>query len=447
MLNKKIGLVSLGCPKNLVDSELMLGALKACGYEIIAESEDAQIIIVNTCGFIESAKQESINTIIEMAAFKERSCELLIVTGCLAQRYKQAILDEIPEVDAVLGTGSYSEITSVISKAYEGKHPAIYGELKSTDYLEGERVLSTGKGYAYLKIAEGCDNCCTYCVIPSLRGRFRSRKKEEILKEAAKLAASGVKELILVAQDTTRYGLDIYNEKRLVELIQMLSKLEGIEWLRLLYCYPEDIDEPLIHEIIHNDKICKYIDIPVQHASDSILQRMGRRGSSSDVNNLLDMLRRRIPGLVLRTSLIVGFPGETEEDFNMICTFVKKYRFDRLGVFMYSKEDGTPAAKMQYQIPAKVKKMRYGKLMRLQRQISSEMNFERLGKTYNVLVEGIAEDGVFYFGRSYAEAPDIDGLIYFTSNRLLEMGQIVTVEILNGGQYDITGEVKNESAQ
>lgn len=444
-MNKKIGLISLGCPKNLVDSELMLGTLKGCGYEIVTNSEEAQIIIVNTCGFIESAKQESINTIIEMAAFKERTCELLIITGCLAQRYRQLIQDEIPEVDAILGTGSYSEIASVITKAYEGNHPALYGELEGTGYLEGDRVLSTGKGYAYLKIAEGCDNCCTYCVIPSLRGRFRSRKKEEILQEATKLAASGVKELILVAQDTTRYGIDIYQKKQLVELLQMLSKLDGIEWLRLLYCYPEEIDEPLIREIVLNNKICKYLDIPIQHTSDSVLKRMGRRGNSSDMNKLLDELRRRIPGLVLRTSLIVGFPGETEEDYNILGAFVAKYRFDRLGVFMYSKEDGTPAAQMQHQLPTKTKKLRYGKLMKLQRQISTEMNSDRLGKTYKVLVEGIAEDGLFYFGRSYAEAPDIDGLIYFTSREPLVMGQMVQVEILNSGQYDITGEVKYES--
>lgn len=446
-MNKKIGLVSLGCPKNLVDSELMLGALKGCGYEIVANSEEAQIIIVNTCGFIESAKQESINTIIEMATFKEQNCELLIVTGCLAQRYRQMILDEIPEVDAVLGTGSYSEIASVINKAYEGSHPALYGELEGTGYLEGERVLSTGKGYAYLKIAEGCDNCCTYCIIPSLRGHFRSRKLEDILQEAKKLVASGVKELILIAQDTTRYGLDIYGKKQLVELIQSISKLDGIEWIRLLYCYPEEIDEPLINELVNNDKLCKYLDIPIQHASDSVLKRMARRGTSMDVSKLLDELRRKIPGLVLRTTLIVGFPGETEDDFKMLGDFVKKYRFDRLGVFMYSKEEDTPAAQMEHQIPAKIKKSRHGKLMRLQRQISDEINSDRLGKHYMVLVEGVAEDGIFYFGRSYAEAPDIDGLIYFTSSEPLEINQMVNVKILNGGQYDLIGEVKNEFTQ
>jgi ribosomal protein S12 methylthiotransferase len=446
-LNRKIGLVSLGCPKNLVDSELMLGALKGHGYEIVVETREAQIIIVNTCGFIESAKQESINTIIEMAAYKEQSCELLIVTGCLAQRYKQTILEEIPEVDAVLGTGSYSKITSIINEAYKGQHPSIYGELDGTDYFEGERILSTGRGFAYLKIAEGCDNCCTYCVIPSLRGKFRSRKKEEILKEAAKLAASGVREVILVAQDTTRYGLDIYGEKKLVELIRGLSCMDGIGWIRLLYCYPEEIDNLLIEEIANNDKVCKYLDIPIQHASDSILKRMARRGSSKEVEMLLEELRNRINGLIIRTSLIVGFPGETEEDFNKLTAFIEKYKFDRLGVFMYSKEDGTPAALMKDQIPAGIKKSRHSRLMSLQQQISSKSNSSRLGKEYKVLVEGVAEDGIFYFGRSYAEAPDIDGLVYFTSVEPLETGMMVTVKILNSDQYDLTGEVKNESAQ
>jgi ribosomal protein S12 methylthiotransferase len=446
-LSKKIGLVSLGCPKNLVDSELMLGALKGCGYEIVADSSEARIIIVNTCGFIESAKQESINAIIEMAAYKKQNCELLIVTGCLAQRYKQMILDEIPEVDAVLGTGSYSEIASVINKAYEGCHPAIYGSLDAIDYLEGERVLSTGKGFAYLKIAEGCDNCCTYCIIPSLRGRFRSRKKEEILREASKLAAAGVKELVLVAQDTTRYGTDLYGERQLVELVRELSEIGGIEWIRLLYCYPEEIDDRLAEEIATNEKVCKYLDIPIQHISDPVLKKMARRGNGRDIEKLLEELRRRIPALVLRTSLIVGFPGETEEDFEKLASFVGKVGFDRLGVFMYSKEEDTPAALMKDQVPVRLKRSRHARLMKLQQKISAEKNSNRLHKEYKVLVEGVAEDGIFYYGRSYAEAPEIDGLIYFTSAEPLETGSMVTVEILNSDQYDLTGEVKNESAQ
>jgi len=446
-LNKKIGLVSLGCPKNLVDSELMLGLLKSTGCEIVSDCNEAQIIIVNTCGFIEAAKQESINTIIEMAAYKEKNCELLIVAGCLAERYRQMILDEIPEVDAVLGTGSYSQIAEVINKAYEDSHTAIYAPLEGTEYLEGERILSTGKGYAYLKIAEGCDNCCTYCIIPSLRGRYRSRKIENIIKETEGIAKSGVKEIILVAQDTTRYGLDLYGEKKLVQLIKEISKVEGIEWIRLLYCYPEEIDQQLIDEIANNEKVCKYLDIPIQHASDNVLKRMGRRGSAHDIKELIAKLRSQIKGLIIRTTLIVGFPGENENDFEILTGFIRENRFDRLGIFMYSREEGTPAGKMQNQVPAAVKKARYNKLMQLQSKISEQLNHERLGKDYLCLVEGVAEDGIFYYGRSYGEAPDIDGKIYFTSPEPLETGQMVNVRILDSDQYDLTGEVRDEFTQ
>ncbi|HEX2944551.1 MAG TPA: 30S ribosomal protein S12 methylthiotransferase RimO [Clostridia bacterium] len=444
---KKIGMVSLGCPKNLVDSELMLGILKNEGFEIINDSEQANVIIVNTCGFIESAKQESINSILEMASLKNRNCELLIVTGCLAQRYRQMILDQIPEVDAVLGTGSYAEIATVIRDAYKGSKESFYGELNGTSYLDGERIVSTGKGYAYLKIAEGCDNRCTYCVIPSLRGPFRSRSREAILKEAEILAESGIKELIVVAQDTTRYGTDIYGRRSLAELLRSLGKIGDIERIRLLYCYPEEIDDELVNEIADNEKVCKYLDIPIQHISDNVLKRMGRRGNSADIKALLEKLRKRIQGITLRTSLIVGFPGETEEDFDELADFIQKYTFDRLGIFMYSKEEGTPASKMKQQIPATVKKDRYKKLMQLQNLISKELNSERLGKTYKVLVEGVAEDGIFYYGRSCAEAPDIDGLIYFTSSEPLEINEFVNVEILEAGEYDLTGEVKHESAK
>ncbi len=446
-MKKKIGIVSLGCPKNLVDSELMLGILKNDGFEIVNDKDQANVIIVNTCGFIESAKQESINTILEMASLKKQNCELLIATGCLAQRYRQMIIDEIPEVDAVLGTGSYSEIALVIKDAYGGKKMSFYGELDGTAYLDGERIISTGKGYAYLKIAEGCDNRCTYCVIPSLRGPFRSRKKEVIIKEAEALVKSGVKELIVVAQDTTRYGTDIYGKRALTELLKSLGKIDGMERIRLLYCYPEEIDDELIDEIAQNDKICKYLDIPIQHISDSVLKRMARRGSSAEIKGLMEKLQQRIPEIILRTSLIVGFPGETEEDFEELADFILKYRFDRLGIFMYSREEGTPAAKMKQQVPSAVKKARYKKLMQLQNRISSELNSKRLGKTYKVLVEGVADDGIFYFGRSCAEAPDIDGLIYFTSSEPLEINDFVEVEILEAGEYDITGEVSHESAK
>lgn len=445
-LNKKIGIVSLGCPKNLVDSELMLGILKDEGFELTNDLNAANVIIVNTCGFIESAQQESINTIIEMAALKDKNCEVLIVTGCLAQRHREEIIKEIPEVDAVLGTGSYDAIASAIRQAYEEKKVQIYETLADTSYMDMERVVSTG-GYAYLKIAEGCDNCCTYCVIPSLRGIYRSRKLESILHEAEKLAASGIKELILVAQDTTRYGIDFYGKKMLVELLRSLSRLNGIEWIRLLYCYPEEIDDELIKEIAQNNKVCKYLDIPIQHASDNILKAMGRRGRRADIEALIEKLRNMIPGIVLRTTLIVGFPGENDDDFDILSDFVRKYRFDRLGIFMYSKEEGTPASRMLHQIPSQTKKKRYDKLMQIQRQISAELNAEQLGKVHRVMVEGVADDGIFYYGRSYAQAPDIDGLIYFTSREELKIYQMVDVEILDSGEYDMTGEVRHESAK
>lgn len=446
-MKKKVGLVSLGCPKNLVDSELMLGLLKNEGFEIVNDSNEAQIIIINTCGFIENAKQESINTIIRMALLKKNKCELLIVTGCLAQLYRREILDEIPEADALIGTGSFSEIVPAIRLAYGGKRPSFFGEPDGVSFLEGERIISTGKGYAYLKIAEGCNNCCTYCVIPSLRGHYRSRDIGAVLKEAGKLASSGIKELIIVAQDTTRYGMDIYGRKSLVELLREISKMEGIEWIRLLYCYPDQIDDDLIAEIAGNDKIVKYLDIPIQHASDNILKRMGRRGSSAEIGDLLDTLRSSIPGIVLRTTLLVGFPGETKEDFKILLGFVRKYKFDRLGIFMYSREEGTPAYGMPQRVPAKIKKYRYGRLMKVQQQISAGLNAGRIGKVVKVLVEGVAEDGIFYYGRSYAEAPGIDGLVYFTSRKPLTICQMINVRILDSEEYDLIGEAEYESSQ
>ncbi|MGE5614221.1 MAG: 30S ribosomal protein S12 methylthiotransferase RimO [Bacillota bacterium] len=446
-MKKKVALVSLGCPKNLVDSELMLGTLKGEGFEIVSNSGEAQIIVINTCGFIESAKQESINTIIRMAMHKKNKCELLIVTGCLAQKYRQEILDEIPEVDAVIGTGSLGEIVPAIKQAYEGERPSLCGRLDGVTFLNGERIISTGKGYAYLKIAEGCDNCCTYCVIPSLRGRYRSREMGAVLKEAEKLASSGIKELILVAQDTTRYGLDIYGRKSLVELLREISKIEGIEWIRLLYCYPDEIDDRLIAEIAGNDKILKYLDIPIQHASDNVLKKMGRRGNSAEITELLDKLRSSVPGIVLRTTLLVGFPGETEKDFEILLEFVRKYKFDRLGIFMYSREEGTPSFDMPMQVPEKIKKYRYNMLMKLQRKISAELNAGRIGKVEKVLVEGVAEDGIFYYGRSYAEAPEIDGLVYFTSSKPLNICQMAKVKILCSEEYDLIGEAENESSE
>ncbi len=443
-MDKKIGIVSLGCPKNLVDSEIMLGMLKHADYEIVNHKENAEVLIVNTCGFIESAQQESINTILEMAEEKKRSCEILIVTGCMAERYKEKILDLIPEVDAVLGTGNYKEIADVINRAYHGEKVVAYGKLSETDYLDEERIISSSRHSVYLKISEGCDNRCTYCIIPYLRGAYRSRKIEALVKEAATLAANGAREIILVAQDTTRYGIDIYGKKMLPELIREISKIESVEWIRLLYCYPEEINDELIHEVATNPKVCKYMDIPVQHASDRILKLMGRRGTRDDIQNALSKLREMVPDIVLRTSLIVGFPGETPEDFQELTDFVKDFKFDRLGVFTYSKEEGTPAAKMKGQIRKNIKIERQKTILELQNSISTEINSKRIGKVYKAIVDGIADDGIFYYGRTFAEAPEIDGTVYFTSPEPLDMGSFVMIKILNSEDYDLIGEVINE---
>ncbi len=443
-MNKKIGVVSLGCPKNLVDSEIMLGLLSKSDYEIVNDKGLANILIVNTCGFIESAQQESINTILEMAEEKKKNCEILIVTGCMAERYKELILEQIPEVDAVLGTGNYEEIAETINKAYNGEKTVSYGKLEDVDYLNIERIISSSKQSVYLKISEGCDNKCTYCIIPYLRGKYRSRKMDDLIYEAELLAKNGAKELILVAQDTTRYGIDIYGRKMLPELIQKLSKISGVEWIRLLYCYPEEIDEQLIQEIASNPKVCKYIDIPIQHASDKILKLMGRRGNISEIRTALYKLRENVKDIVIRTTLIVGFPGETDEDFEQLINFVDEFKFDRLGVFTYSKEKGTPAAKMKNQINQKLKIKRQKAVMDLQNSISQDINSNRTGKIYKAIVDGIADDGIFYYGRTYAEAPEIDGLIYFTSSEPLTLGNFVDVRILNAEEYDLIGEVINE---
>lgn len=452
-MKKKIGIVSLGCPKNLVDSEIMLGILKKKDYEITSDESDANIILVNTCGFIEPAIEESINSILEMVRYKQHKCRLLIVTGCLAERYKDMIIKEIPEVDAVIGTRGYGHIAEVIEKLYEAqevisKDKRLFFDYENgVEYLNGERVLSANKGYAYLKIAEGCNNCCTYCIIPSLRGPYISRQMEDIVEEARQLAKQGVKEIILVAQDVTRYGEDLYKQKKLVELIREIGKIRELEWIRLLYCYPEEIDENLIAEMASNPKIVKYLDMPIQHASDKILKSMGRRGTLEKLEMLLANIKNRIPDVVIRTTLIVGFPGEDDKDFRILYGFVKKHQFDRLGVFPYSKEEGTPAYDMKPQIKRSVKESRLSDIMQLQKEIVIEKNNARLNKIYTVLVEGVAEDGLFYMGRSYGEAPDIDSLIYFTSREPLEFGSFVEVKILNVDDYDLIGEVINESSK
>jgi len=445
-LKQKIGLVSLGCPKNLVDSEIMLGILRDAGYELTEKHETADVIIVNTCAFIGDAKEEAVMTVLEAARYKEEgNLKLLVVTGCLAERYKADIYKEIPEVDVVVGTGSIDQIPSIIGKrlAEGSTEKTVYANTPNTvDYLELTRLVTDGKPYGYLKIAEGCSNRCTYCIIPSLRGDYRSRTIENIIKEAKLLAQRGKKEIILIAQDVTRYGTDIYKEKKLVELVREISRIEEVERIRLLYCYPELIDDCLIAEMKNNPKLCKYMDIPLQHISDKMLKAMGRRGSKSYIYSLLAKIREEIPDVVLRTSLITGFPGETEEDFAELYEFVKEGYFQHLGVFAYSKEEGTPAYRMKGHLPKKVKIERRNKLMELQMANVEKYNSSRLGRIYDTIVDGIAEDGIFYVGRTYAEAPDIDSVIYFTSVEPLEIGMTVPVKILCPDGYDLVGEVQ-----
>ncbi|MBN2401569.1 MAG: 30S ribosomal protein S12 methylthiotransferase RimO [Spirochaetes bacterium] len=425
----KVGLISLGCPKNLVDSEIMLGILNEAAFEITNDKAQADILIVNTCGFIDSAKKESIDAILEMADCKKGKCELLIVAGCLAERYRNQLAKSIPEIDALIGTGGYADIVKVIKEAYSSGKAESFPEQVDISYLNNRRIMSSDKGYAYLKIAEGCDNRCSYCVIPSLRGRYRSRRIEDIVKEAKILAALGKKEIILVSQDTTRYGIDLYKRQSLVKLIKKLSVIKGIEWIRLLYCYPEGIKDELIEEMKNNEKLCKYLDIPIQHISWKILKAMGRRGTGRDIEELIVKLRREVPEIVLRTSLIVGFPGESEADFKMLYDFVKHTEFDRLGVFTYSQEEGTKAALMKGQIQKRIKNKRYKSITKLQSSINNKKNSKRIGAECTVIIDGLTDDGKFYYGRTYGEAPDIDWLVFFASNKALKTGDIVFADI------------------
>ena len=449
--NINICLISLGCPKNLVDSEIMLGQLQEENFNLIVQPEDAHVIIVNTCGFIDSAKEEAINTILEMAKYKEDKCKSLIVTGCLAQRYPDDIKKDIPEVDFILGVGNYSDIVYAVNSSLGNNDKSnlngevsacsiLCSEIENLDYLNDKRIISTPKTYAYLKIAEGCDNRCTYCVIPYIRGSYISRRKEAVLKEAEFIIGSGYKEIILVAQDTTKYGEDLYGEYLLHELLKDMCNINGDFKIRILYCYPDKITDDLIDIIANNDKICKYIDIPIQHGSDKILKAMGRKSDSGEIKETVNKLRKAIPDIYIRTSLITGFPGETNGDHKNLKSFLTKLRFDRAGVFEYSKQGGTKAAIMDKQVPADIIKKRMNEIMELQRIISKEINEERLGNVYDVIVEGVAQDNIFYFGRTYAEAPDIDGLIYFTAKQELKTGDNVKVKILNADDYDLTGE-------
>lgn len=436
-----IGLVSLGCAKNQTDAEIMLGILKSDGFNITYDPSEADVIIVNTCGFIESAKQESIDAILEMADYKHERCKLLIATGCLAERYSDDMLKELPEVDAIVGTGDYDKIAEVIRDAFKGEKPVICGHKDRTPEERLPRVLSTPPYTAYLKIADGCDNNCTYCAIPMIRGRFRSRKIEDILDEAQSLASSGVKEIILIAQDTTRYGKDLYGEYALDRLLERLTEIDGIEWIRVHYFYPEAITDSLIDTMARHEKICNYIDMPVQHANNDILRRMARRTTQEEMLKKLDKIRAKMPDCVIRTSIIVGFPSETEEQFNDLYEFVKRVRFDRMGVFTYSQEEDTPAADFPDQIDEETKNERLDRLMTLQQGISLELNKSKLGKTLGVIVEGYDEDSFLFYGRSRGDSIDVDGKVYFATEDEVAEGDIINVEILDADEYDLTGKV------
>ena len=444
----KIGVVSLGCPKNLVDSETMLGLIHEDNFEITNDPAEAEIIIVNTCGFIESAKEESINTILQMAEYKKSgSCRYIIVTGCLGQRYADELFNELPEVDAIAGVEVYDEIGSIIKRVMNGERfimlerskPDVIYTSKDT-FLP--RILTTPPYMAYLKIAEGCDNCCSYCAIPSIRGPYRSKPMEQVLKEARALADGGVKELIVVAQDTTRYGEDLPGGKLLLaELLKELNKIESLKWIRVMYCYPNNFTDELIETFATLDKVCKYVDLPLQHASNRLLASMNRYDTKEEVSALLTKLRERIPGIVIRTTFIVGFPGETDEDFEELKEFVEQQRFENAGVFAYSQEEGTVAGAMPNQIPDEIKQNRYHELMALQAQISEELHQDTEDMTLEVLVEGIEEDGSgLHYGRSYREAPDIDGLIFIENPGELAPGDFVKVNILQGFTYESVGE-------
>ena len=437
----KIFFVSLGCDKNLVDSEMMIGILADRGHTIIDDEKDADVVVVNTCCFILDAKQESIDTILQMAELKNTGkLQVLLVTGCLGERYREEIQNEIPQVDAILGTNSFDKIADAIDEVMEGKGQNYFNDIQAVPVHGHRRMVTTGGHYAYLKIAEGCDKHCTYCIIPKIRGNFRSVPMEMLLKEAEKLAEDGVKELILVAQETTVYGKDLYGKKCLPELLTKLAAIEGLQFIRVLYCYPEEITPELIQVIKNEPKICKYLDMPIQHASDNVLKRMGRRTNCEELRTIVTTLRKEIPEICLRTTLITGFPGETQKDFAVLKDFVKEMRFDRLGVFPYSPEEGTGAAKMKQQIPSFIKNMRRNKIMKLQQTIAFEKAAETIGKTVDVLIEGkLPEDGVFV-GRTYKDAPNVDGMIFVSANRELVTGDVVKVKVTDSREYDLIGE-------
>ena len=437
----KVGFISLGCSKNLVDTEVMLKNLYDAGFEITPDETEAEIVVVNTCGFIESAKQESIDNILDIAWLKEHGkCKHIIATGCLVERYREEVMNELPEVDALVGVGSLCDIAEACAAVMRGEKYTSFRD-KNTSPLGGERILTTADHTAYLKIGEGCDNRCTYCAIPLIRGGFRSRTIEDIVKEAKDLEALGVKEVNLIAQDTTRYGLDIYGKYSLADLVKAICENTTIPWIRLLYCYPDKITDELIEELKNNTRLVKYMDIPIQHIADPVLERMNRHGGTALIKETVKKLRDRVPGIVLRTTAMVGFPGETEEDFVELCEFVKEARFDRFGAFTFSPEEGTAAADMDDQIDEQIKQDRYDTLMQTQLTVSEELSAEKIGQTLTVLCDGYDTVAEIHYGRSYADAPDVDGRVYFKSPKRIAPGTFCEVKITEALDYDVIGEI------
>ena len=450
----KVGFVSLGCSKNLIDTEIAIEHFKSNKYEIENNPEKAEIIVINTCGFIESAKEEAINTILEMAEYKKKKCKYLIVMGCLVQRYYEELIKALPEVDLFIKIDEYDKMWEKIEKLI--KEDSV--EISTTNTCKKiteikpltmptrneffERIVTTGTNFAYLKIGEGCSNKCTYCAIPYIRGPFVSRPQEEIIEEAKILADKGIKEIIIIAQDTTKYGIDIYGEPKLAELLKKISEITEIRWIRFLYSYPEGITDELIQTVKNNEKICKYFDIPIQHISDSILKKMNRRTNKKQIESLIEKLRKEIPNVTLRTSLIVGFPGENQKDFDELCEFVRTAKFDKLGAFMYSKEEGTPAAKLPEQIHGNTKKSRYNKIMEIQQKISNENLKNKIGQKFEVLIEDISFDGKYLIGRTKQDVPDIDGIIYVKNQDKRNLvNQFIKVHIIEVKDYDLIGEI------
>ena len=443
----KIALESLGCSKNLMDAEIMNAILVKKGYEFTDDFEDADIIIVNTCGFIKDAKQESIDLIVQLSELKESGhLKYLIVTGCLAQRYADELQEEIPQIDAVVGTGNFMNIAEIIEKVKLNEKVNETGNIEFAFDESLPRYVSTPEHMAYIKISEGCSNHCTYCIIPKLRGKYRSRKMEAIIAEAKKLAESGVKELVVIAQDTTKYGADLYGEPKLAELLEELSGIEGFKWIRIMYSYPETITEKLVDVISRHDNLCSYFDMPIQHASNRVLKLMNRKTSKEDIRSKVEMIRAKIPDAVIRTTVIVGFPGETEEDLEELVDFMEEIKFDRLGAFSYSREENTPADKMPGHMEEEIKEERRDRVMMVQQRISEELNRKKIGKVYEVLVEEQV-DGNVYTGRTQGDAEEIDSIVYINSDRELEYGSFVNVEINDAMEYDLIGDVLDESAK